>query len=87
MYNCRKPTYDIVIEGKRVFLLFYLVIYVIWNFRHVLFRLKKNLLGDRTPSVGIRGGTTLKALSSEMDPAEIRLIRKDFFKGIVASGF
>jgi hypothetical protein len=29
----------------------------------------------------------LKVLSSEMDPAEIRLIRKDFIKGIVASGF
>ncbi len=29
----------------------------------------------------------LKVLSSEMDPAEIRLIRWDFFKGIVASGF
>ncbi len=29
----------------------------------------------------------LKVLSSEMDPAEIRLIRWAFFKGIVASGF
>jgi hypothetical protein len=29
----------------------------------------------------------LKVLSSEMDPAEIRLIRWDFFKGIVASWF
>jgi hypothetical protein len=29
---------------------------------------------------------SLKVLSSEMDPAEIRLIRKDFIKGIVASG-
>ncbi len=29
----------------------------------------------------------LKVLSSEMDPAEIRLIPWDFFKGIVASGF
>ncbi len=26
----------------------------------------------------------LKVLSSEIDPAEIRLIRKDFFKGMVA---
>ncbi len=30
---------------------------------------------------------SLKVLSSEMDPAEIRLIRWDSFKGIVASGF
>ncbi len=30
---------------------------------------------------------TLKVLSSEMDPAENRLIRLDFFKGIVASVF
>ena len=29
----------------------------------------------------------LKVLSNEMDPAEIRLIRYNFFKGIVASGF
>ncbi len=32
-------------------------------------------------------GLTLKVLSSEMDPVEIRLIRKIFIKGSIAAGF
>ncbi len=42
-----------------------------------------------SPSFNAYGNSILhlKVLSSEMDPAEIRLIRKAFLKGIVASGF
>jgi hypothetical protein len=46
-----------------------------------------HILFSILPSLYLPSPKRLKVLSSEMDPAEIRLIRKAFFKGIVASGF